>query len=89
MIMTNKEFQSALKKAYKCEQKLKSACVDLENIFQPYFNDEITVLYQNSDGFVILHDTELSLGRENGYKNTEVKHAFELIKNDKKHFLKL
>ena len=86
--MDKKKFSAALKKAQKCESMLKHACSDLEFIFQPYFSDEISVLYQPADGFVILHDTDMACGWECGNKNTGVKEAFECIQENPKHYIR-
>lgn len=86
--MEKRKFIDALKRAYRCEANLKNACADLEIMFQPYFSDEISVLFQPSDGFVILHDTDIDMGQERGNKNTGVEEAFEYIQENPKHYIR-
>ena len=81
-------FEKQLKKAYIAESKLNAECAGLELLFRPYFTDEITVLYQPSDGFVILHDIDIPMGEMNGYKNTGVIEAFDYISKNPKHFIR-
>ena len=79
--MDKKKFEIALKKAYKYENKLKSACVDLEILFEPFFNGNIAVFYQPSDGLVILHDIDSPIAT-GANKNTGVKEAIKNISKD-------
>ena len=81
-MINKKEFNSKLKAAKKAEQRLNSACESLAALFEPYFNDEISVFWQQSDGFVILHNVGFSYNEDifNPHsQNTSVIEAFENI----------
>ena len=58
-------------------------CEKLEEVFTPYFDEDIFVLYQESDGFVIcVQDLE----SDNAPSNYEVKEAFKNIKSNEDHY---
>jgi len=78
--MKNTEFKKALKRANNAESKLKSSCDDLCLLFEPYFSCEISVLYQDADGFVILYDME------EGNLNEPVENAFKNICENKTYY---
>lgn len=77
-----KEFNKLLKNAENALSKLQSKQDDLCIFFQPYFDEEISVLYQDSDGFVILHNQDF-IDKSRSNLNTPVKEVFENIKKDK------
>jgi hypothetical protein len=78
-------FNKLLSQANKAISNLKAKEDALANIFQPYFNDEISVLYQESDGFVVLHNTDCE--NENyANLNPGVKEVFENIQSDKNYY---
>ena len=75
--MNKGKFKEALSIANKGESILNAGCGLLEEMFQLYFDVEISVEYQPSDGFVIVHEVD-------GFPlNEPVKTAFEAIDNDK------
>lgn len=53
-----KKIETALKRGDKAEQSLNSACGQMADLLQEFFEDDITVLYQQGDGFVICYDTD-------------------------------
>lgn len=80
------EFKKLLSKAHKAESKLNAACSDLETFFSPYFPGEISVLYQPSDGFVVLYDIEKSVMENEADKNEGVMEVFENILQNPRHY---
>jgi len=82
--MDQNKLNTALKKAGKAEGELKAACDDIVNLFQPYFDEEIEVLHQMSDGFVILYNIDFEGIHSN--LNDSVIHALENIKKDKDYY---
>jgi hypothetical protein len=52
------KIETALKKANKAEQELNSRCGVLAALLQPQFEEEITVLYQSGDGFVVCYEED-------------------------------
>jgi len=85
--MNETNFKKALKKAEKAEIQLNSACGDMAIILQPYFPDEISVLYQEADGFVVLHNTDTQGLQSN--LNTPVIEVVENVKEDKRFYFPL
>lgn len=83
--MEKRKFNSTLRRAIRLENQLNGACDDLADMFQPYFDDDISVLYQSSDGFVILHNLDVD-DKSNTNLNTGVKEAFDIISKDENHF---
>lgn len=80
--MKKSEFNRQLRLAKNAESKMYSACGSLAEMFQPFFNEEISVLSQPDDGFVIMYD------QDNSYApvNEPVNEAFENIKNDQDYY---
>lgn len=76
------KFNKLLNQAKKAIIQLKSKEDSLAELFQPYFDDEISVLYQESDGFVVLHNTDCE---DKNYSNLNpgIKEVFENIQKDK------
>tara|TARA_R110000744_G_scaffold375669_1_gene489305 strand:+ start:567 stop:827 length:261 start_codon:yes stop_codon:yes gene_type:complete len=83
--MNKQEFTRALKRATLAESKLHLACSDMAIFFQPYFKCEISVLYQESDGFVILYNTDTNDNQS--YLNDPVEMALKNIQEDEGHYL--
>lgn len=83
--MKDSDFKKALKKAKNAENELDTACADMANYFESYFDDEITVLYQAADGFVILHNTE-NEDKNHNCENESVEEAFKNIQKDKDYY---
>lgn len=83
-----KEFKKLLKNANKAIMNLKSKEDYLAEFFKPYFDEEIHVLYQESDGFVILHNVDYH-DRDHSNLNTGVIEAFKNIKADKNYYRKV
>ena len=52
--MNKKIYNTLKKKCINAESRLNLATESLAEKLQPYFKDEIDVLYQPSDGFVVL-----------------------------------
>ena len=78
--MNKRQFESKLKKA---ESSLNGACANLANLFQPYFDIEIHVLYQSGDGFVILYETG---NVQQAPVNEAVNEVFNNIKRNKDYY---
>ena len=76
-----RKFKSLLKNANKALSNLKLNEDKLSIFFQPYFDEEIAVLYQESDGFVILHNKDVE-DKSYANLNTGVKEVFETIQKD-------
>jgi len=76
--MEERDFYRLLNQAQKAVNNLKSKEDNLSIFFQPYFDEEIFVLYQESDGFVILHNTDIDIPIYSNL-NTGVNEAFENI----------
>lgn len=83
--MDKKEFEKLKNQAFKAITNLKSKEDKLASFFQPYFDDDISVLYQESDGFVVLHDTENS-DKFQRNKNSGIKEVFENITKDSNYY---
>lgn len=75
------KFNNLIKKANKAIYELKAKEDDLLMFFQPYFDEEIGVLYQESDGFVILYNRDIE---DQAYSNLNIgiEEAFENIQKD-------
>ena len=84
--MEKTEFKKLLSNAHKAEAKLNTACSNLEKFFEPFFPGEISVLYQPSDGFVVLYDIEKSVMGNEADKNEGVKQVFENILLNPRHY---
>ena len=84
--MEKTEFKKLLSKAQKAEGKLNTACSNLETFFEPFFPGEISVLYQPSDGFVVLYDIEKSVMCKDADKNEGVREVFENISLNPRHY---
>lgn len=82
--MNKRKLESALKKANTAESRLKGACDEMVEIFQPYFDCEIDVLHQMGDGFVVLYNTDTNGNSSN--LNDPVKDVFENLKIDINHY---
>jgi hypothetical protein len=75
------KFNKLLKQANKALSNLKSKEDELLMFFQPYFDEEIAVLYQESDGFVVLYNRDIE-DRSHSNLNSGVKEVFEKIQID-------
>lgn len=75
------KFNKLSKSAYRSISNLKSKEDDLCDFFQPYFNEDIGVLYQEADGFVILHNRDCE-DRSQSNLNTGIREAFTNIQKD-------
>jgi hypothetical protein len=86
--MDKKKFNKALKIASDGESRMAVGCADLTILFQPYFDREISVLYQSSDGFVILRDA-FDCGRMNmnAPENIPINEALEIIGKNPKAYI--
>jgi len=77
--MDTRTFQTALRRARKAERELHTQCSILTEMLQPFFSEEISVLFQPSDGIVVLHD--------DANLNTQIEEVFNEITNDLNAFL--
>jgi hypothetical protein len=82
-----RKFNALLNNAKKAIMKLKSKEDDLLMFLQPYFNEEIAVLYQESDGFVVLFNMD-NEDRNHSNLNSGVEEVFENIQKDKNFYKK-
>ena len=82
--MNKRKLESALKRAGTAESKLKSACADIAEIFQHYFDCDIDVIHQMGDGFVVLYNTDTNGNNSN--LNDPVNEVFENLKLDINHY---
>ena len=82
--MNKRKLESALKRARIAESKLKSACDDIAEIFQHYFDCDIDVIHQVGDGFVVLYNTDTNGNDSN--LNDPVDNVFENLKIDPNHY---
>jgi len=80
--MRKSEFNKHLRLATNAESKMHSACGSLAEMFQPFFNEEISVFNQPDDGFVIMYDQDNS----DAPINEPINQAFENIKVDKDYY---
>jgi len=76
-----KEFNKILKQANIAISNLKLKEDDLLIFFQPYFDEEIAVLYQEADGFVILYNRDIEDSSHSNL-NEGVEEVFENIMSD-------
>ena len=72
--MNLRRFNSAHNKAVKANLHVDSQCGVMASELQEFFNEEIAVLYQSGDGFVVLHD---------GHQNTPVYDVITAVRKDK------
>lgn len=77
--MNLKDFNKTVKKANKALGELNNYCGSLSMMFQPYFNEEISVMYQMGDGFVVVYETDCF----SAPKNDPIEEVFNNIKSDK------
>ena len=75
------KFNKLLNQAEKAINNLKSKEDNLLIFFQPYFNEEIAVLYQEADGFVVLYNRDIEDSSHSNL-NAGVKEVFENIISD-------
>ena len=78
-----KKVQRLLKKAERLRQEKDAICDAIASELQPYFRHEITVDYQNGDGFVVIWQDSVFLPPNN--KN--ISDAIDDIKSDPNCFL--
>lgn len=83
--MEKKEFEKLKNQAHKAISNLKSKEDDLLMFFQPYFYEEISVLYQESDGFMVLHDVDNS-DKYQQNKNSGISEVFQNIQKDENYY---
>lgn len=76
-----RKFKTLLNNAQKAIMKLKSKEDDLLMFLQPYFDEEIAVLYQESDGFVVLYNRDIE-DKSYSNLNSGVEEVFENIQKD-------
>ena len=76
------KFNKLLKQANEAICNLKSKEDAIAELFQPYFNEQISVLYQESDGFVVLHNIDME-DKSYSNLNSGVSEVFENIQYDK------
>lgn len=81
--MNEKLIKNALKKALHHYTKTQSFCDIISEELQPFFNEDISVLYQMGDGFVVLHEPKRTY---EGPLNTSVMSVVEFIKEDPNRF---
>lgn len=74
----NAEIKKLLKRAEKARLKMDTACGQIAIILQPFFNQEISVDFQPSDGFVVVWED----GVFNAPNNYTVQRVIDLIKKD-------
>lgn len=72
--MDKRKFAGAHRRAKNHLLKLDGACAEMAIMLQPYFDEEVHVLHQESDGFVVLHG-------ENDW-NTNVHDVIAAIEKD-------
>lgn len=53
--MDKKKFNTAHRRAKKAENEMVTQCGIMAGILQDFFDEEIEVLFQPGDGFVVLH----------------------------------
>ncbi len=80
--MKKSEFNRQLRIAINAESKMHNACGALAEIFQPFFNEEISVFNRPDDGFVIMYDQDNS----EAPVNEPVNQAFENIRADENYY---
>lgn len=82
MKLTEKvKFKKIHDKANKASLQLKGCESELEAFFQPYFNEEIFVLYQEGDGFCIAYDVP-----DKAPKNEPVTFALKNIDSNENYY---
>jgi hypothetical protein len=81
------EFNKLSKRANLAISNLKSKEDDLLEFFQPFFDEDIGILYQEADGFVILHNRDCD-NKNYSNLNTGIKEAFENIQKDENFYKK-
>ncbi|WP_159522913.1 hypothetical protein [Sunxiuqinia indica] len=79
--MDKRKFSTALRRAKKAESQLHGQCEIMASMLQEFFDDEITVLFQESDGFVVLHSD-----KNWDSANTPIKEVISAIEKDKDAF---
>lgn len=68
-----------LASAHKALEAMQNHCEIIAKELQPYFEEEISVFWQPSDGFVVIQETEEC----NAPSNYSVNQVIEELKNDK------
>ena len=81
------KFKKILCNANKAISNLKDKEDIMSSFFQPYFDDEIFVMYQESDGFVVVHNVDHK-DKNHSTLNSSVNEVFYNIKKDKNFYKK-
>ena len=82
-----RKFKTLLNNAQKAIIQLKSKEDDLLMFLQPYFNEEIAVLYQEADGFVVLYNRDIE-DKSYANLNSGVEEVFKNIQKDENFYKK-